>query len=94
MAVKGGLQSRCAVGFQDLRGILSGQGDCLQAVAEGTEDVVGADGGLTAGGVVVERDEEAGLAKIGGAAERAGRCRPRSAGWRRRARPGCRGGRR
>jgi hypothetical protein len=44
----------------------------LQAVAEGPEDVVGADGSLAACRVVVEGDEDPGLAKIGGAAERCG----------------------
>jgi len=42
----------------------------VQAVAEGPKDVIGTDGGLTARRVVVEGDQDAGPAKIGGATER------------------------
>ena len=44
----------------------------MQAVADGAEDVVRADGGLAARRVVVERDEDACPAEIGGAGERFG----------------------
>ena len=44
----------------------------MQADADGPEDVVGTDGGLAAGRVVIEGDKDTCLVKIGGAAERGG----------------------
>jgi hypothetical protein len=44
----------------------------LQPAADRAEDAVGADGGLAAGLVVVERDEDAGAAEVGGLREDSG----------------------
>lgn len=44
----------------------------MEAVADGAEDVVGADGGFAARGVVVERDEDSCPAEVGGVGERFG----------------------
>ena len=44
----------------------------MQPTADRAEDVVGADGGLAAGLVVVERDEDAGAAEVGGLREDSG----------------------